>query len=160
MLASALLTPARPNPQGTIDMAKVQAKPFDYEFSVPSTALVVIDMQRDFIEPGGFGETLGNNVKLLAAIVPTVRRLLDTCRAAGMTIIHTREAHRPDLSHLPPAKLKPGNTKHRIGDQSAMGRILIAGEPGNDIVSGCAPLPREVVIYKPGKCAFYATPLG
>jgi len=126
-------------------MAKVQAKPFDYEFSVPSTALVVIDMQRDFIEPGGFGETLGNNVKLLAAIVPTVKRLLDTCRKAGITIIHTREAHRPDLSDLPPAKLKRGNPKLRIGDPSAMGRILIAGEPGNDIVAGCA---------------FYATPLG
>ncbi len=82
-------------------MAKVQAKPFDYEFSAPSTALIVIDMQRDFIEPGGFGETLGNNVKLLAAIVPTVKRLLDTCRKAGITIIHTREAHRPDLSDLP-----------------------------------------------------------
>jgi len=130
-------------------MAKVQAKPFDYEFSPPTTALIVIDMQRDFIEPGGFGETLGNNVKLL-----------DTCRAAGITIIHTREAHRPDLSDLPPAKLKRGNPKHRIGDQSAMGRILIAGEPGNDIVAGCAPLPGEIVIDKPGKGAFYATALG
>ena len=141
-------------------MAKVQAKPFDYEFPPATTALIVIDMQRDFIEPGGFGETLGNNVKLLAAIVPTVKKLLDTCRAAGITIIHTREAHRPDLSDLPPAKLKRGNPKHRIGDESAMGRILIAGEPGNDIVAGCAPLPGEIVIDKPGKGAFYATALG
>ena len=102
-------------------MVKVQAKPFDYEFSPQKTALIVIDMQRDFIEPGGFGETLGNNVKLLAAIVPTVKRLLDTCRAAGITIIHTREAHRPDLSDLPPAKLMRGNPKHRIGDRARWG---------------------------------------
>jgi biuret amidohydrolase len=141
-------------------MATVKAKPYEYEFSPDKTALVVIDMQRDFIEPGGFGDTLGNNVKLLAAIVPTVKKLLDTCRKAGVTIIHTREAHRPDLSDLPPAKLKRGNPKLRIGDQSAMGRILIAGEPGNDIVAGCAPLPGEIVIDKPGKGAFYATPLG
>jgi nicotinamidase-related amidase len=141
-------------------MATVKAKPYDYEFSPDKTALVVIDMQRDFIEPGGFGDTLGNNVKLLAAIVPTVKKLLDTCRKAGVTIIHTREAHRPDLSDLPAAKLKRGNPKLRIGDQSAMGRILIAGEPGNDIVAGCAPLAGEIVIDKPGKGAFYATPLG
>jgi nicotinamidase-related amidase len=141
-------------------MATVKAKPYDYEFSPDKTALVVIDMQRDFIEPGGFGDTLGNNVKLLAAIVPTVKKLLDTCRKAGVTIIHTREAHRPDLSDLPAAKLKRGNPKLRIGDQSAMGRILIAGEPGNDIVAGCAPLPGEIVIDKPGKGAFYATSLG
>jgi nicotinamidase-related amidase len=141
-------------------MATVKAKPYDFEFSPAKTALIVIDMQRDFIEPGGFGETLGNNVKLLAAIVPTVKKLLDTCRKAGITIIHTREAHRPDLSDLPPAKLNRGNPKHRIGDPSAMGRILIAGEPGNDIVPGCAPLPGEIVIDKPGKGAFYATALG
>jgi biuret amidohydrolase len=141
-------------------MATVKAKPYEFEFSPSKTALIVIDMQRDFIEPGGFGETLGNNVGLLAAIVPTVKRLLDTCRKAGITIIHTREAHRPDLSDLPPAKLDRGNPKHRIGDPSAMGRILIAGEPGNDIVSGCGPRPGEIVIDKPGKGAFYATALG
>ena len=141
-------------------MATVKAKPYDFEFPPAKTALIVIDMQRDFIEPGGFGETLGNQVKLLAAIVPTVKRLLDTCRKAGITIIHTREAHRPDLSDLPPAKLTRGNPKLRIGDASAMGRILIAGEPGNDIVPGCAPIRGEIVIDKPGKGAFYATALG
>src|SRR5882672_5057066 len=141
-------------------MAIVKAQPYDYEFAPAKTALIVIDMQRDFIEPGGFGETLGNDVKLLAAIVPTVKRLLDTCCKAGIAIIHTREAHRPDLSDLPPAKRRRGNPKLRIGDPSAMGRILIAGEPGNDIVTGCAPLPGEIVIDKPGKGAFYATALG
>jgi nicotinamidase-related amidase len=141
-------------------MATVKSQPYEYTFDPARTALVVIDMQRDFIEPGGFGETLGNNVGLLAAIVPTVRRLLDTCRQAGITIIHTREAHRPDLSDLPPAKRDRGNPKLRIGDPSAMGRILVAGEPGNDIVPACAPLPGEIVIDKPGKGAFYATPLG
>jgi nicotinamidase-related amidase len=141
-------------------MVIVKARPYDYQFSPEKTALIVIDMQRDFIEPGGFGETLGNNVKLLAAIVPTVKRLLDTCRSAAMTIIHTREAHRPDLSDLPPAKRNRGNPKLRIGDEGAMGRILIAGEPGTDIVRSCAPLPGEIVIDKPGKGAFYATALG
>ena len=141
-------------------MATIKAKPYDYQFDPARTALIVIDMQRDFIEPGGFGETLGNNVALLAAIVPTVRRLLDTCRRAGITIIHTREAHRPDLSDLPASKRDRGNPTLRIGDPSAMGRILIAGEPGNDIVSGCAPLPGDIVLDTPGKGAFYATPLG
>jgi nicotinamidase-related amidase len=141
-------------------MATVKAKPYDFRFPPERTALVVIDMQRDFIEPGGFGETLGNDVGLLAAIVPTVRKLLDLCRQSGITIIHTREAHRPDLSDLPPAKRDRGSPKLRIGDPSPMGRILIAGEPGNDIVAACAPLPGEIVIDKPGKGAFYATPLG
>jgi nicotinamidase-related amidase len=141
-------------------VAIVKARPYEYEFSPAATALIVIDMQRDFIEPGGFGETLGNNVKLLAAIVPTVRRLLETCRSSGMTIIHTREAHRPDLCDLPPAKRNRGNPKLRIGDEGPMGRVLIAGQPGTDIVRSCAPLPGEIVIDKPGKGAFYATALG
>ncbi len=95
---------------------QIVASPSPLEIDLQRTALLIIDMQRDFIEPGGFGETLGNNVGLLAAIVPTVRKLLDTCRKAGITIIHTREAHRPDLSDLPPAKRDRGNPKHRIGD--------------------------------------------
>jgi nicotinamidase-related amidase len=141
-------------------MPVVHAKPYDYSFESATTALVVIDMQRDFVEPGGFGEALGNDVSLLAAIVPTVARLLKTCRAAGMTVIHTREAHRPDLSDCPPAKLARGNSKLRIGDTGPMGRILVAGEPGNDILPAVAPLPGEIVIDKPGKGAFYATALG
>jgi nicotinamidase-related amidase len=141
-------------------MAKVSAQPYTYEFDPASTAVVMIDMQRDFILPGGFGETLGNNVGLLAAIVPTAKKLLDGCRAAGLTIIHTKECHRPDLADCPPAKLTRGNPTLRIGDPSSMGRILIDGEEGSDFVPELAPRPGDLVLSKPGKGAFYATPLG
>jgi len=141
-------------------MAKVSAQPYTYEFDPAKTAVVMIDMQRDFILPGGFGETLGNDVSLLAAIVPTARKLLDGCRAAGMAIIHTKECHRPDLADCPPAKLSRGNPTLRIGDASAMGRILIDGEEGSDFVAELAPQPGDLVLSKPGKGAFYATPLG
>jgi len=140
-------------------MSKIAAQPFDYSFPKAKTALVVIDMQRDFVEPGGFGASLGNDVGLLTAIVPTVRRLLDGCRAAGMLIVHTRECHKPDLSDCPPAKRNRGSPTLRIGDPGPMGRVLIAGEPGAGIVPELAPLPGEVVLDKPGKGAFYATPL-
>jgi biuret amidohydrolase len=140
-------------------MATIKAHPFDFSFDVKHTALVIIDMQRDFIEPGGFGETLGNNVALLAAIVPTVKSVLDAWRRAGGTVVHTRESHAPDLSDCPPAKRLRGNPKLRIGDQGAMGRILVQGEPGNQIIDALAPVDGEIVIDKPGKGAFYATPL-
>lgn len=135
------------------------AHPFAFNFSMARTALVIIDMQRDFIEPGGFGETLGNNVALLSAIVPACQQVLQAWRAAGGHVVHTRESHRPDLSDCPPAKLNRGNPKLRIGDAGPMGRILIAGEPGNQIIDALAPVPGEIVIDKPGKGAFYATPL-
>lgn len=141
-------------------MPLVKALPFPYPFEPAKTVLIVIDMQRDFVEPGGFGESLGNNVALLTAIIPTTRKLLDLCRAAGITVIHTREAHRPDLSDCPPAKLSRGNPRLHIGDVGPMGRILVAGEPGNDIVPQLAPIAGEIVIDKPGKGAFYATALG
>lgn len=137
----------------------VTAMPGEFSFQVERCALVVIDMQRDFIEPGGFGEALGNDVSRLAAIIPATRRLLDGCRAAGMTVIHTREAHRPDLADCPPAKRLRGHPVHRIGEYGPMGRILVSGEPGNDIVPALAPVPGEIVIDKPGKGAFYATAL-
>lgn len=141
-------------------MKTIAAQPFDFTFDPAHTALIVIDMQRDFIEPGGFGATLGNDVSLLKRIVPTVGRLIDSFRIAGLTIVHTRECHRPDLSDCPPAKLLRGKPSLRIGDPGSMGRILIAGEPGADIVPELAPKPGEIVIDKPGKGAFYATPLG
>jgi nicotinamidase-related amidase len=135
------------------------AIPFTYRFDPAKTALVIIDMQRDFVEPGGFGETLGNDVTLLQAIVPTVAAVLAAWRRAGAFVVHTREAHRPDLSDCPPAKRERGSPTLRIGDQGAMGRILIAGEPGNQIVDALAPIDGEFVIDKPGKGAFYATDL-
>jgi nicotinamidase-related amidase len=135
------------------------AKPYPYDFPLQCTALVMIDMQRDFIEPGGFGAALGNDVSRLTAIIPTVARLLSVWRKAGLPLIHTRENHRPDLSDCPPAKLTRGNSSLRIGDPGPMGRILVQGEPGNDFVPELAALPGELVIDKPGKGAFYATAL-
>jgi len=138
---------------------KIDANPFVYEFEVKKSALVIIDMQRDFIEPGGFGETLGNNVALLEAIVPACRAVLSAWRKAGGVVVHTRESHLPDLSDCPPAKRNRGNPSLRIGDVGPMGRILIRGEPGNQIIPALAPVDGEIVIDKPGKGAFYATGL-
>ncbi len=140
-------------------MPQILARPGPFAFAPAHLALVVIDMQRDFVEPGGFGAALGNDVTKLRAIVPAVRRLIDGFRAAGLTVVHTRECHKPDLSDCPPAKRMRGTPSLRIGDPGPMGRILIAGEPGSDILPELAPLPHEVVIDKPGKGAFYATPL-
>ena len=137
----------------------IDANPFPYTFAMGKTALVIIDMQRDFIEPGGFGESLGNDVSLLSAIVPVCRQVLDAWRQAGGLVVHTREAHRPDLSDCPPAKRSRGNPTLRIGDPGTMGRILVSGEPGSQIVAQLTPAPGEIVLDKPGKGAFYATPL-
>lgn len=137
----------------------VAARPYDFTFDPAQVALVVIDMQRDFIEPGGFGDTLGNDVSRLKGIVPTVAALIGLFRKHGLPIIHTREAHRPDLSDCPPAKRLRGAPGLRIGDTGAMGRILIAGEPGNAILPELAPLPGEFAIDKPGKGMFWATGL-
>jgi biuret amidohydrolase len=140
-------------------MTTIPANPFPFTLALPKTALLIIDMQRDFIEPGGFGETLGNDVTRLQAIVPTVKAVLDAWRAAGGFVVHTRESHKPDLSDCPPSKRLRGSPKLRIGDEGPMGRILVAGEPGNAIVPALAPIDGELVIDKPGKGAFYATPL-
>ena len=140
-------------------MSRIEARPFPFPLDLAHAALVVIDMQRDFIEPGGFGASLGNDVTRLQAIVPTVRRVLDAWRAAGGLVVHTREAHRPDLSDCPPAKRLRGQPSLRIGDAGPMGRILVAGEPGSEIVAELQPRDGEIVIDKPGKGAFYATTL-
>jgi len=138
-------------------MIAVDAKPFTFHFDPERAALVVIDMQRDFLEPGGFGETLGNDLAPVIEIIPTVAGLIETFRARGWTILHTRESHAPDLSDCPPAKRARGQPSLRIGDDGPMGRILVRGEPGADIVAPCAPAPGEIVIDKPGKGMFYAT---
>jgi nicotinamidase-related amidase len=141
-------------------MGEIAAQPFHFVFSPGTIALVVIDMQRDFAEPGGFGASLGNDVGRVAAIVPTVKKLIEGFRLAGLPVIHTMECHRPDLSDCPPAKRNRGKPALRIGDKGPMGRILIAGEPGTAILDELAPLPGEIVVEKPGKGAFYATAFG
>jgi nicotinamidase-related amidase len=140
-------------------MATIEARPYDYAFDKKRLALVLIDMQRDFVEPGGFGAALGNDVRLLAPIIPVLRELVSGFRELGLTVIHTKECHKPDLSDCPKAKLTRGRGALKIGDVGPMGRILINGEPGNDFVPALRPLPGELVIAKPGKGAFYATNL-
>ncbi|WP_250009516.1 cysteine hydrolase family protein [Actinoplanes sp. M2I2] len=140
-------------------MPTVDARPAPFTFDNDSTALLVIDMQRDFLLPGGFGESLGNDVAQLSRTIQPLAALLAAWRGAGLPIIHTREGHRPDLSDCPPAKLRRGAPAMRIGDPGAFGRILIQGEYGHDIVDELAPLDGEVVLDKPGKGAFYATDL-
>ncbi|WP_250530174.1 isochorismatase family cysteine hydrolase [Caballeronia sp. ATUFL_F1_KS4A] len=137
-----------------------RARPSPFTFDVAHTALIVIDMQRDFVEPGGFGEALGNDVSLLTSIVPTVAQLIEHARGRGWLVVHTRESHAPDLSDCPDAKRLRGAPRARIGDMGPMGRILVRGEPGNAIVDAVAPITGEIVIDKPGKGAFYATRLG
>jgi nicotinamidase-related amidase len=140
-------------------MTEISAKPYPYVLTANPPALIIIDMQRDFIEAGGFGSALGNDVTLLQKIVPTVASLLDTARRLGMLIVHTREAHRPDLSDCPPAKRARGHCQTRIGDAGPMGRLLIDGEPGNAILAELQPRAGEYDLAKRGKGAFYATPL-
>ncbi len=142
-------------------MPSIPALPYSYDLpaSPSQIALIIIDMQRDFMEPGGFGDALGNDVMRLQAIVPTLKRLLDTARAMNLLIVHTTESHQPDLSDCPVAKLKRGHAKLKIGDPGPMGRILVLGEPGNAIIPELAAKPNEVVLAKPGKGAFYHTPL-
>lgn len=138
-------------------MASIEAEPFAFPLKIDRLGLVVIDMQRDFIEPGGFGESLGNDVSRLQAIVPKVKRLLDGFRRAGRPILHTRECHRPDLADCPQAKRERGTPSKRIGDPSPMGRILIRGEPGAEIIPALAPAGDEMIVDKPGKGMFHAT---
>jgi nicotinamidase-related amidase len=138
---------------------RVAAQPRPFEFDAGRTALVMIDMQRDFVEPGGFGESLGNDVSRLAAVVAPAIELLGWARSRGLLVVHTREAHRADLSDCPPAKRLRGAPSMRIGDPGPMGRILIDGEPGAGFVDGLEPLAGEIEIVKPGKGAFYNTTL-
>lgn len=140
-------------------MVTVPARPYDFELNPDRVALVIIDMQRDFVLPGGFGETLGNDVSSCNEIIPTVAKLLAKFREQRLPVIHTRECHKPDLSDCPKAKRERGNPSLHIGDEGPMGRILIAGEEGADIVPQLAPVSGELVVDKPGKGAFYATGL-
>jgi nicotinamidase-related amidase len=137
----------------------IAAEPRPIAVDPARTALIVIDMQRDFLEPGGFGESLGNNVSLLGAAVGPCRAVLNAARRAGLLVIHTREGHLPDLSDAHPAKLERGTPSRRIGDVGPMGRILVRGEVGHDFIPALYPADGEIVIDKPGKGAFYNTDL-
>jgi len=140
-------------------MPTVHARPYDYPFDPAHTAVVMIDMQRDFLEPGGFGAMLGNDVAQLAGIVPACARLLALARAQGMTVIHTQEAHDPQLADCPPAKRARGRLDCGIGDRGPLGRVLVEGEPGAWFVSELLPQAGDIVLRKPGKGAFHATEL-
>jgi nicotinamidase-related amidase len=141
-------------------MVSISAQPYDYELPASGgLALLIIDMQRDFLEPGGFGDALGNDVSRLQAIVPTLKQLLEAFRDRQLPIFQTVEGHQPDLSDCPPSKLHRGRGELKIGDVGPMGRILVLGEPGNRIIPELEPLPDEIVISKPGKGAFYNTNL-
>ena len=137
----------------------VKAEPYEFRFEPANTALVVIDMQRDFVLPGGFGELLGNDVSLLKPAIAPTRLVLEAFRSKHLTVLHTREGHRPDMSDCPPTKRARGKLKIGIGDRGPMGRVLIRGERGHDIIDELKPLPAEPVIDKPGKGAFFATDL-
>jgi nicotinamidase-related amidase len=141
-------------------MATVQAEPYEFAFEPRTVALVIIDMQRDFVDPGGFGEALGNDVSLLRKAIAPTKKVLEAARKRGLLVIHTREGHRPDLADLPEAKKLRGRLATGIGDRGPMGRILVRGEHGHDIIDELAPAPGEPVVDKPGKGAFYATDLG
>ena len=140
-------------------MITVEADPFDYALPPGRAALVVIDMQRDFVEPGGFGASLGNDVTRLHTAIAPIAALLAAWRARGWPLLHTRECPRPDLSDLPLSKRDRGHPALRIGDPGPMGRLLVAGEPGADIVPALAPAAGEWVIDKPGKGMFWGTGL-
>ncbi len=146
--------------QARTETTMIPAEPAAVAVTWPATALVIIDMQRDFLEPGGFGETLGNDVSLLQSAVAPCQSVLQAARAHGLLVVHTREGHLPDLSDAPPAKIARGAPSLRIGDPGPMGRILVRGEAGHDIVPALYPAAGEIVIDKPGKGAFYATELG
>lgn len=140
-------------------MITTHAEPYPYTFDLTRTALLCIDFQRDFVEPGGFGESLGNDVSRLRTAIEPTQRVLAAFRERGAMVIHTREGHRPDLTDLFPAKRDRGNPSLRIGDEGPMGRLLVRGSAGHDIVPELAPIEGEVVLDKPGKDAFYGTDL-
>jgi len=145
--------------EAPVNAVTIMAEPADLAVDLDRTALVIIDMQRDFLEPGGFGAALGNDVSKLQAAVAPCRAVLAAARERGLLVIHTREGHRPDLTDAPRLKVEQGDPAMRIGAPGPMGRILVRGEPGHDIIPELYPAAHEPVIDKPGKGAFYQTDL-
>ncbi len=125
-----------------------------------TTALIVIDMQRDFCSPGGYAHQAGLDITRMQAVVAQVKALLAAARGAGLHVIHTREGHLPDLSDCPPAKLARSVAAGApIGSHGPLGRLLVRGEQGHDFVPDLRPLASEHVIDKPGYGAFHKTTL-
>ena len=145
--------------EAVVPVRTIEAEPAAVAVDTDRTALLIIDMQRDFLEPGGFGAALGNDVSRLKAAVEPCADVLAAARRAGVLVIHTREGHRPDLTDAPPIKVERGDPSLRIGAPGPMGRILVRGEPGHDIIPELYPAAGEPVIDKPGKGAFYQTDL-
>ncbi|CAF3062413.1 unnamed protein product [Rotaria sp. Silwood2] len=141
------------------DVVAIDAEPYQFKLIPAHCALIIIDMQRDFLENGGFGSMLGNDVSQLRCTIEPIQKLLAAWRKSGLLVIHTREGHRSDLSDLTPTKKARGQLKIGIGDDGPMGRILVRGEQGHDIIQELSPLPGEIIVDKPGKGAFYATDL-
>lgn len=137
----------------------VKSEPYDFEFEPQATALMVIDMQNDFVNSGGFGKLLGNDISLLRRAIGPIKNILSAVRGTEIKVIHTREGHRPDLSDCPLSKLRRGKLKVRIGDEGPMGRVLVRGYRGHEIIDELKPLEGEPIIDKPGKGSFYATDL-
>lgn len=140
-------------------MVTVEAQPYPFTFDPAHTALLCVDFQRDFLEPGGFGESLGNDVSRLRSTIAPTKAVLEQFRRLGMLVIHTREGHRDDLMDLFPAKRDRGKPSLRIGDKGPMGRLLVRGSEGHAIIPELAPIDGEVILDKPGKGSFYATDL-
>jgi biuret amidohydrolase len=149
----------RLNNEDDVSIATIDAEPAPVAINLDRVAVIIIDMQRDFLEPGGFGAALGNDVSRLRAAIVPCREVLAAVRRKGILVIHTREGHRPDLSDAPRLKVERGDPSTRIGAHGPMGRILVRGEPGHDIIPDLYPAAGEPVIDKPGKGAFYQTDL-
>ena len=137
----------------------IAAEPYEFTFDPASTALLIIDMQRDFVEPGGFGEALGNDVTPLQAVIAPCRRMLDAARRTGMLVIHTREGHSPDLADCPPTKIVRGRGATASAIPGRWAAFSFAASAVTTSSPSSIRWPGEVVIDKPGKGAFCATDL-
>jgi nicotinamidase-related amidase len=140
--------------------ARPSAWPHDGRLEASETALLIIDMQRDFCDEGGYIASMGYDVSAARNIIPNVRRVRDAVAAWGGSIVLTREGHRPDLSDLPPMKAQRARIGGiEIGARGPLGRVLVRGEAGWEIVPELAPRPGDIIVDKPGYSAFYATDL-
>ena len=126
-----------------------------YSFDPQHTALIVIDMQRDFLGPGGMLDVQGDDIEAMRTIIPGVEAVLARARHFGMTIVHTREGYAPDLSDVSPLK----RNQSSVGTEGPLGRFLVRGERGHDFIDELQPHPEEVVVDKPGFGAFFRTKL-